>query len=127
MAVSSGPVSLLVELGSKQGHPVIELFPFEDAPKAYERMMSGDARFRVVLDIATNGRRNRTRSRDTNSRLWTTTHDQEWLEKHAAAPLRRVTRPRISAGHRKSRNNVIEHPAQVSACLRRFCMGFESP
>jgi D-arabinose 1-dehydrogenase-like Zn-dependent alcohol dehydrogenase len=48
---------LLVELGSKQGHPVIELFPFEDAPKAYERMMSGDARFRVVLDIATNGRR----------------------------------------------------------------------
>ena len=101
MAVSSGPVSLLVELGSKQGHPVIELFPFEDAPKAYERMMSGDARFRVVLDIATNGRRNRTRSRDTNSRLWTTTQHQEWLEKHAAAPLRRVTRPRISAGHRK--------------------------
>jgi propanol-preferring alcohol dehydrogenase len=33
--------------------PMIELFPFEDAPKAYERMMSGDARFRVVLDIAT--------------------------------------------------------------------------
>jgi alcohol dehydrogenase, propanol-preferring len=32
---------------------MIELFPFEDAPKAYERMMSGDARFRVVLDIAT--------------------------------------------------------------------------
>jgi D-arabinose 1-dehydrogenase-like Zn-dependent alcohol dehydrogenase len=30
-----------------------EVFPFEDAPKAYERMMSGDARFRVVLDIAT--------------------------------------------------------------------------
>jgi hypothetical protein len=42
-----GPVSLLVELGSKQGHPVIELFPFEEAPKAYERMMSGDARFRL--------------------------------------------------------------------------------
>jgi hypothetical protein len=92
---------LLVELGSKQGHPVIELFPIEDAPKAYERMMSGDARFRVVLDIATNGRRTRTRSRDTNSRLWTTTQRREWLEKHAAAPLRRVTRPRISAGHRK--------------------------
>jgi D-arabinose 1-dehydrogenase-like Zn-dependent alcohol dehydrogenase len=33
--------------------PMTELFPFEDAPKAYERMMSGDARFRVVLDIAT--------------------------------------------------------------------------
>jgi alcohol dehydrogenase, propanol-preferring len=32
--------------------PMMELFPFEDAPKAYERMMSGDARFRVVLDIA---------------------------------------------------------------------------
>jgi D-arabinose 1-dehydrogenase-like Zn-dependent alcohol dehydrogenase len=33
--------------------PMNELFAFEDAPKAYERMMSGDARFRVVLDIAT--------------------------------------------------------------------------
>jgi propanol-preferring alcohol dehydrogenase len=33
--------------------PMVELFPFEDAPNAYERMMSGDARFRVVLDIAT--------------------------------------------------------------------------
>jgi D-arabinose 1-dehydrogenase-like Zn-dependent alcohol dehydrogenase len=32
--------------------PMIELFDFEDAPKAYERMMSGDARFRVVLDVA---------------------------------------------------------------------------
>jgi D-arabinose 1-dehydrogenase-like Zn-dependent alcohol dehydrogenase len=31
----------------------IELFGFEDAPKAYERMMCGDARFRVVLDMAT--------------------------------------------------------------------------
>jgi D-arabinose 1-dehydrogenase-like Zn-dependent alcohol dehydrogenase len=29
-----------------------EIMPFEDAPKAYERMMSGAARFRVVLDIA---------------------------------------------------------------------------
>ena len=28
-----------------------EVFPFEDAPKAYERMMSGQARFRVVLDM----------------------------------------------------------------------------
>ncbi|MBX8689860.1 alcohol dehydrogenase catalytic domain-containing protein [Mycobacterium sp. 20091114027_K0903767] len=32
--------------------PMIEAVPFDDAPKAYERMMSGKARFRVVLDIA---------------------------------------------------------------------------
>ncbi|CQD21692.1 alcohol dehydrogenase [Mycolicibacterium conceptionense] len=32
--------------------PMVEVMPFEDAPKAYERMMSGQARFRVVLDIA---------------------------------------------------------------------------
>jgi alcohol dehydrogenase, propanol-preferring len=32
--------------------PMTEVMPFEDAPKAYERMMSGAARFRVVLDIA---------------------------------------------------------------------------
>jgi propanol-preferring alcohol dehydrogenase len=31
---------------------MIEVLPFEDAPKAYERMMSGHARFRVVLDVA---------------------------------------------------------------------------
>jgi propanol-preferring alcohol dehydrogenase len=31
---------------------MIETLPFEDAPKAYERMMSGQARFRVVLDVA---------------------------------------------------------------------------
>jgi propanol-preferring alcohol dehydrogenase len=29
-----------------------EVMPFTEAPKAYERMMSGEARFRVVLDIA---------------------------------------------------------------------------
>jgi D-arabinose 1-dehydrogenase-like Zn-dependent alcohol dehydrogenase len=29
--------------------PVIETFPLEQATQAYERMMSGDARFRVVL------------------------------------------------------------------------------
>jgi len=29
-----------------------EVMPLEDAPKANERMMSGAARFRVVLDIA---------------------------------------------------------------------------
>jgi D-arabinose 1-dehydrogenase-like Zn-dependent alcohol dehydrogenase len=32
--------------------PMIEVMPFEQAPQAYERMMSGQARFRVVLDIA---------------------------------------------------------------------------
>jgi len=32
--------------------PTIETMSFQDAPKAYERMMSGEARFRVVLDIA---------------------------------------------------------------------------
>ncbi len=32
--------------------PMIEVMPFEDAPQAYERMMSGKARFRVVLEIA---------------------------------------------------------------------------
>jgi alcohol dehydrogenase, propanol-preferring len=29
-----------------------EVMPFTEAPKAYERMMSGEARFRVVLEIA---------------------------------------------------------------------------
>ncbi|WP_290061572.1 alcohol dehydrogenase catalytic domain-containing protein [Amycolatopsis solani] len=28
-----------------------EIMPFSEAPKAYERMLSGDARFRLVLDI----------------------------------------------------------------------------
>ena len=28
-----------------------EVFPFAEAPKAYERMLSGHARFRVVLDM----------------------------------------------------------------------------
>ncbi|OBC15799.1 alcohol dehydrogenase [Mycobacterium sp. 852013-50091_SCH5140682] len=32
--------------------PMIEVMPFEEAPKAYERMMSGQARFRIVLDVA---------------------------------------------------------------------------
>jgi alcohol dehydrogenase, propanol-preferring len=32
--------------------PMNEVMPFEDAPTAYERMISGTARFRVVLDIA---------------------------------------------------------------------------
>jgi alcohol dehydrogenase, propanol-preferring len=33
-----------------------EVLPFEDAPAAYERMMSGQARFRVVLDMQTGDR-----------------------------------------------------------------------
>jgi propanol-preferring alcohol dehydrogenase len=32
--------------------PIIEVLPLSEAPKAYERMMSGKARFRVVLDAA---------------------------------------------------------------------------
>jgi D-arabinose 1-dehydrogenase-like Zn-dependent alcohol dehydrogenase len=31
--------------------PMTEVFPFAEAAKAYERMLSGDARFRVVLDM----------------------------------------------------------------------------
>ncbi|MEU4410630.1 alcohol dehydrogenase catalytic domain-containing protein [Streptosporangium sp. NPDC023963] len=31
---------------------MIETVPWAEAPKAYERMMSGEARFRVVLDVA---------------------------------------------------------------------------
>jgi propanol-preferring alcohol dehydrogenase len=31
--------------------PLVETMPLADAPKAYERMMSGQARFRVVLDM----------------------------------------------------------------------------
>jgi propanol-preferring alcohol dehydrogenase len=33
-------------------HPMTEVLPLSEAPKAYERMMSGQARFRVVLDVA---------------------------------------------------------------------------
>jgi alcohol dehydrogenase, propanol-preferring len=32
--------------------PMTEVMPFEEAPAAYERMMSGAARFRVVLDMS---------------------------------------------------------------------------
>jgi D-arabinose 1-dehydrogenase-like Zn-dependent alcohol dehydrogenase len=35
-----------------QIRPVIETFPLERAPEAYERMMSGKARFRVVLTMS---------------------------------------------------------------------------
>jgi propanol-preferring alcohol dehydrogenase len=33
-------------------HPMTETLPLSEAPKAYERMMSGAARFRIVLDAA---------------------------------------------------------------------------
>jgi alcohol dehydrogenase, propanol-preferring len=33
--------------------PMVEVSAFEDAPAAYERMMANEARFRIVLDIAT--------------------------------------------------------------------------
>jgi propanol-preferring alcohol dehydrogenase len=32
--------------------PMVETLPFERAMDAYERMLSGDARFRMVLDMA---------------------------------------------------------------------------
>jgi propanol-preferring alcohol dehydrogenase len=32
--------------------PYVETFPLSEAPKAYEHMLSGQARFRVVLDTA---------------------------------------------------------------------------
>ena len=32
--------------------PMIETYPLEKAEEAYNRMMSGKARFRVVLEIA---------------------------------------------------------------------------
>ena len=32
-------------------HPMIEVLPLAEAPKAYQRMISGQARFRVVLDM----------------------------------------------------------------------------
>ena len=31
--------------------PMVEVYPLDEAEKAYERMMSGDARFRVVLEV----------------------------------------------------------------------------
>jgi propanol-preferring alcohol dehydrogenase len=31
--------------------PSVEVMPFAQAPEAYERMLSGKARFRVVLDV----------------------------------------------------------------------------
>jgi propanol-preferring alcohol dehydrogenase len=33
-------------------HPMTEVLPLSEAPQAYEHMMSGKARFRVVLQVA---------------------------------------------------------------------------
>lgn len=42
-----------LEFSSRSGiRPMIEMMPLSRAPEAYERMMSGKARFRVVLDTA---------------------------------------------------------------------------
>jgi D-arabinose 1-dehydrogenase-like Zn-dependent alcohol dehydrogenase len=54
-SLTGTPVENEDNLAFSSAHGVaamIETMPFEDAPKAYERMMSGQARFRVVLDIA---------------------------------------------------------------------------
>jgi hypothetical protein len=88
---------------SMQRRPVIEVFPFEDAPKAHKRILSGDAHLRVVFDIATSGRRTRNPIARHKLGLWTTTQHQEWLENHAAAPLRRVT-PQFSGREPPSRS-----------------------
>jgi alcohol dehydrogenase, propanol-preferring len=42
-----------LEFSARKGiRPMIETVPLDQAPKAYERMMAGAARFRVVLDTA---------------------------------------------------------------------------
>jgi D-arabinose 1-dehydrogenase-like Zn-dependent alcohol dehydrogenase len=41
-----------LSFSSQQGiHPMIETFGLERAPEAYERMMNGHARFRIVLTV----------------------------------------------------------------------------
>jgi alcohol dehydrogenase, propanol-preferring len=54
-SLTGTPIENEDNLAFSQAHGIKsmnEVMPFEDAPKAYERMMSGGARFRVVLDIA---------------------------------------------------------------------------
>jgi D-arabinose 1-dehydrogenase-like Zn-dependent alcohol dehydrogenase len=54
-SLTGTPIENEDNLTFSQAHgikPMTEVVPFEDAPKAYERMMSGAARFRIVLDIA---------------------------------------------------------------------------
>jgi D-arabinose 1-dehydrogenase-like Zn-dependent alcohol dehydrogenase len=54
-SLTGTPIENEDNLAFSQAHgikPITEVMSFEDAPKAYERMMSGAARFRIVLDIA---------------------------------------------------------------------------
>ena len=54
-SLTGTPVENEQNLAFAQSHGIKsmnEVMAFEDAPKAYERMMSGAARFRIVLDIA---------------------------------------------------------------------------
>jgi D-arabinose 1-dehydrogenase-like Zn-dependent alcohol dehydrogenase len=54
-SLTGTPIENEDNLGFSQAHgvkPMTEVMSLEDAPKAYERMMSGAARFRIVLDIA---------------------------------------------------------------------------
>jgi propanol-preferring alcohol dehydrogenase len=54
-SLTGTPIENEDNLAFSQAHgikPMTEVMSFEDAPKAYERMMSGAARFRIVLDIA---------------------------------------------------------------------------
>jgi D-arabinose 1-dehydrogenase-like Zn-dependent alcohol dehydrogenase len=54
-SLTGTPVDNEDNLAFAQSHGIKsmnEVMSFEDAPKAYERMMSGAARFRIVLDIA---------------------------------------------------------------------------
>jgi propanol-preferring alcohol dehydrogenase len=54
-SLTGTPIENEDNLAFSQAHGIKsmnEVMPFEDAPKAYERMMSGAARFRIVLDIA---------------------------------------------------------------------------
>jgi alcohol dehydrogenase, propanol-preferring len=53
-SLTGTPVENEANLAFSAAHGVAamnEVFPFEEAPKAYDRMMSGQARFRVVLDV----------------------------------------------------------------------------
>ena len=54
-SLTGTPIENEDNLAFSQAHgikPMTEVMSLEDAPKAYERMMSGAARFRIVLDIA---------------------------------------------------------------------------
>jgi D-arabinose 1-dehydrogenase-like Zn-dependent alcohol dehydrogenase len=57
-SLTGTPVENEQNLAFAQSHGIKsmnEVMAFEDAPKAYERMMSGAARFRIVLDVASVG------------------------------------------------------------------------